>query len=62
MNLDEALKAIQEGKKVTHKYLLHTETKSLRMIAGGYYIDKEGYVLNTLDVMLKLKSAYFNEG
>lgn len=61
MNLDEALKAMREGKKVTHAYLLHSETKSLRII-DGIYVDDEGYVLNALNVALKLKSACFNEG
>jgi hypothetical protein len=62
MTLDEALKAMHEGIEVTHEYLLHTRTKSLRIIAGGFYVDKEGYVLNPMDVMLKFKLAYLKEG
>ena len=61
MNIEEALKAMREGKKVTHVYLLHTQTKSLRIIDENY-VDDEGYVLNTLNVALKLKSACFSEG
>lgn len=61
MNLDDAIKAMREGKKVTHKYLLHTKTKSLRIIDSDY-VDDEGYILNKLSVMVQLKSACFNEG
>lgn len=61
MNLDDAIKAIHAGKKVTHKYLLHTKTKSLRII-GNDLVDDEGYILNKLSVMMQLKSASFNEG
>lgn len=61
MNLDDAIKAMREGKKVTHKYLLHTKTKSLRIIDSDY-VDDEGYILNKLNVMVQLKSACFNEG
>ncbi|MCD7923676.1 MAG: hypothetical protein LUI85_02840 [Bacteroides sp.] len=61
MNLDDAINAMREGKKVTHKYLLHTKTKSLRII-GNNYVDEEGYILNNFSVMMQLKSACFNEG
>lgn len=61
MNLEEAIKAMQNGKKVLHKYLFHTQTKSLQMI-DGEFVDEEGYVLDKLKLMLRLKAACFNEG
>lgn len=33
MNLDEAITAMQNGKKVSHEYLLHTQTKSCKHLA-----------------------------
>lgn len=62
MNLSEALKAMCEGKEVTHKVLLRTRTKSLRIIACGYYIDKEGYILIPSGVVRNLKLACFKKG
>lgn len=61
MKLEEALTAMQNGKKVSHEYLLHTQTKSLRII-DGEFVDEEGYVLDILKLMLRLKAACFNEG
>lgn len=61
MNLDEAITAMKNGKKVSHEYLLHTQTKSLRII-DREFVDEDGYVLDKLKLMLRLKSACFNDG
>lgn len=61
MTLDEAMEAVRQGKEVTHKYLQHSETKSLRFKDGKFY-DKEGYYLNSFSVMVRLQQDCYNEG
>lgn len=61
MTLDEALQAMKEGKEVTHDYLRHTETKTLRLEKDNF-IDKEGYVLNKFSVYMVLQNVNFNDG
>lgn len=61
MTLEEALIAMKDGKEVTHEYLRHTETQSLRII-GEYFVDKDGYALNNISVYMTLKHSGFNDG
>lgn len=61
MTLDEAWQAMKEGKEVTHDYLRHTETKSLRLEKDNL-VDKEGYTLNNISVYMALRHSGFNDG
>lgn len=61
MKLEAAIDAMRDGEKISHEYLLHTQTKSLRII-DGEFVDEDGYVLDKLKLMLRLKSACFNNG
>ena len=61
MTLDEALQAMKEGKEVTHDYLRHTETKSLRLEKNDL-VDREGYILNKFSVCMFLQNVNFNDG
>lgn len=61
MNIGEAIKAMQSGAKLTHKYLPAMGTQYLYII-DGEYADSEGYILNKIDVESRLKADIFKFG
>lgn len=61
MNIGEAIKAMQSGAKLTHKYLPAMGTQYLYII-DGEYVDSEGYILNKIDVESRLKADIFKFG
>lgn len=61
MNIEEAIKAMQGGDKLTHKYLPAMGTQYLCII-NGEYVDSDGYILNKTDVALRLKADIFKVG
>lgn len=61
MTINEAFQAMIEGKEVTHNYLRHIDTKSIRMI-GKSIIDNEGYELNSFGLLITLMNPKFNNG
>lgn len=61
MNIEEAIKAMQSGAKLTHKYLPAMGTQYLYII-DGEYVDSKGYILNKVDVETRLKANIFKIG
>lgn len=61
MNIEEAIKAMKGGAKLTHKYLPAMGTQYLYII-DGEYVDSKGYFLNKTDVALRLKADIFKAG
>lgn len=61
MNIEEAIKAMQSGAKLTHKYLPAMGTQYLYII-DGEYVDSKGYILNKVDVEARLKANIFKIG
>ncbi len=61
MNIEEAIKAMKGGAKLTHKYLPAMGTQYLHVI-DGEYVDSKGYILNKTDVESRLKANIFKFG
>lgn len=61
MNIEEAIKAMKGGAKLTHKYLPAMGTQYLYII-DGEYVDSKGYILNKIDVESRLKADIFKFG
>ena len=61
MNIGEAIKNMQSGAKLTHKYLPSMGTQYLYII-DGEYVDSKGYILNKVDVEARLKANIFKIG
>ena len=61
MNIEEAIKAMKGGAKLTHKYLSAMGTQYLYIIYGEY-VDSKGYILNKINVESRLKADIFKFG
>lgn len=61
MNIEEAIKAMKGGAKLTHKYLPAMGTQYLYVI-DEEYVDSKGYILNKTDVESRLKANIFKFG
>lgn len=61
MNIEEAIKVMKGGAKLTHKYLPAMGTQYLYVI-DEEYVDSKGYILNKTDVESRLKANIFKFG